>query len=240
VIAALAAGVGTWSAWPAAKQDGHERSPSMAAASHGHASIPGPTSAVADPKHAVAAPPAVEHPVTEMVTAEPAVTPAIATTPAPTVGSPVARSRERAQVAQGTRAAREVRERQVVSAPAAVSAEEPAASTKVVRAAPAIQPDLNAPSMASSSQDELRLIRAALTALRDGHPGDALDALGDHARHFPRGALASQRAGLRVVALCDAGQHAQGVREQQAFLARDDGSALAQRVRQACASEPGR
>jgi hypothetical protein len=113
-------------------------------------------------------------------------------------------------------------------------------NTTVTRNAPVITPDVSAPPVAPSSQRELTLIRAALTALRDGQPTDALDVLAEHARTFPRGALASQRAGLRVVALCDAGQRAQGMREREAFLAGDDSSALAQRVRQACSPEPAR
>jgi hypothetical protein len=83
-------------------------------------------------------------------------------------------------------------------------------------------------------------VRATLTALRDGRYGDALDLLAEHAAAFPRGAMAHERSGLRVVALCAAGQREQGSREKVAFLKSDPSSALAQRVRNACPDEPAR
>lgn len=81
---------------------------------------------------------------------------------------------------------------------------------------------------------ELVAIRAALTALRDQQPGAALTALEEHARRFPHGALMRERAGLRVVALCQLGRQDEGRREQAAYLAHDDSSALARRVSAAC------
>jgi hypothetical protein len=85
-----------------------------------------------------------------------------------------------------------------------------------------------------SNQGELAIVRATLTALRDKRPQGALELLDEHARQYPRGAMAHERAGLRVVALCDAGQIERGLKEQGAFLETDSTSALAQRVQKTC------
>jgi hypothetical protein len=84
--------------------------------------------------------------------------------------------------------------------------------------------------------DELALMRATLTALRDEHGADAMALLEEHARRFPDGVLAHERRGLRVIALCAVGRSAAGRAEQAAFLATDSSSPLAQRVRGACPS----
>jgi hypothetical protein len=49
---------------------------------------------------------------------------------------------------------------------------------------------------------ELALIRRARTALNDGRAEEALAALDEHARRFPKGVLAEDRAAQRVLALC--------------------------------------
>ncbi len=88
-----------------------------------------------------------------------------------------------------------------------------------------------------SMQPELHLVRQTLTALRDQNPQQALIWLEEHAQRFPRGSMVRERLGLRVVALCAAGQLESGRREQAAYLQKDNQSPLAKRVRAACGGE---
>jgi hypothetical protein len=85
--------------------------------------------------------------------------------------------------------------------------------------------------------EELRLMRAASTALTDDEPGEALRILHDHARRFPDGALAQERRALRAIGLCK--QRAPDARhERDSFLDSDAQSPLAARVRDACEPRP--
>jgi hypothetical protein len=54
--------------------------------------------------------------------------------------------------------------------------------------------------------EERSLVDQARTALARRAPDDALTALGEHRRRFPRGQLAEERLALEVVALVAAGQ----------------------------------
>lgn len=82
---------------------------------------------------------------------------------------------------------------------------------------------------------ELRLIGRALTELRDADPERALALLQRHAARFPRGAFATEREGLKVLALCAAGRIEEGRRAQAAFLRTSESAPIAVRVRLACA-----
>ncbi|MET0287240.1 MAG: hypothetical protein ABW352_22335 [Polyangiales bacterium] len=81
---------------------------------------------------------------------------------------------------------------------------------------------------------ELSLIEAAQQSLQRTQPGRALSQLEQHARSYPRGLLASEREGLRAIALCEAGRGAEGRRAKDAFLARAGSTPIAERVRKAC------
>jgi hypothetical protein len=81
---------------------------------------------------------------------------------------------------------------------------------------------------------EAALLQRAQTALATGAPAAALLQLEQHAREFPAGVLAPERAALRVVALCAAGREAEGRAEAASFLRAHAGSVLAERVRGAC------
>lgn len=85
---------------------------------------------------------------------------------------------------------------------------------------------------------ETELLREAHAASRRGDARAALALLDEHARRFPRGMLTSERSGLRVLALCDAGEVAQARTEASRFLASSPPSGLAERVRRSCAAEP--
>jgi hypothetical protein len=92
-----------------------------------------------------------------------------------------------------------------------------------------------APAVEVEAPHELVLIRRALTSLRDGEPIRALAQLDEHAARYPSGSFSTERRGLRVVALCEAGRGDEGERERAAFLKSAAGSPIAARVRSACA-----
>jgi hypothetical protein len=87
---------------------------------------------------------------------------------------------------------------------------------------------------------ELTLIRSALTSLRDGAPQRALALLGEHDDAYPNGAFASERRGLRIVALCESGRLDEGRKERVVFLRREGSAPVAERVRHACQEAPGK
>jgi RNA polymerase sigma-70 factor (ECF subfamily) len=72
--------------------------------------------------------------------------------------------------------------------------------------------------------------------LHAGEAAAALAALDQHARLYPNGFLAEERAGERVLALCDLGRTAEASEAARAFLARYPRSPLAVRVKGSCAA----
>jgi len=80
---------------------------------------------------------------------------------------------------------------------------------------------------------EVALLATAQRALARHTPAAALAALDEHARTFPRGALATEREGLRAVGACDA-KHGDGRARADTFVARHPTSPLVARVKAAC------
>ena len=113
-------------------------------------------------------------------------------------------------------------------APAASSAAAPAS---VPASAPPAEPAVD-PLAA-----ETALLGRAQSALAAGRNEEALAILEEHARRFPRGALAHERDGARWLALCASGR-AEAIRPAlRAFLAESPASPLAARLRVACGLE---
>jgi hypothetical protein len=78
---------------------------------------------------------------------------------------------------------------------------------------------------------------AAVHAALSAHDGAAaLAALTRHEARFPTSAVASERAGLRVLALCELGRTAEARVEARAFLAHAPRDPIVQRVRASCAA----
>lgn len=88
-----------------------------------------------------------------------------------------------------------------------------------------------APSAAMSSEEAL-LVGAIDTALRNGDAGDALRLAAEHERRFPRGVLAQEREGARVVARCMNG--AKSSSGAAAFLAAHPRTPMRARIVAAC------
>jgi RNA polymerase sigma-70 factor (ECF subfamily) len=87
----------------------------------------------------------------------------------------------------------------------------------------------------TSIERETELLREAHAASQRGEPREALALLEQHARLFPRGALVTERRGLRILALCEAGEVDTARGEAQVFLRGRPPAGLAQRVQRSCA-----
>ncbi len=85
-------------------------------------------------------------------------------------------------------------------------------------------------------QGELKLLGAAQSALKNGNASVALQALDEHSRKYPVGALSVERSGVRAIALCVAGQESRGRSAATQFLKKNPNSPLAGRVRTSCFS----
>jgi hypothetical protein len=143
------------------------------------------------------------------------------------------------------------------SAPSSPPPEAPGPSAVVVRpeqpqlvgSAPAAPPPAVAPSApprpapvlvhgaadaGADLAEELRLLGQAQTAMSAGDFTRGLTVLDAHRQRFPRGALAGERAGLRVVALCRSGAVEAGRAEGRRLLSANPDSTLAARIRTAC------
>ena len=81
---------------------------------------------------------------------------------------------------------------------------------------------------------EIALLNEAQRALASGQADRALQLLDRHARDFPRGSLAEERAAARIIALCALGRVTAARAETEAFVRKSPESPLVERVRAAC------
>lgn len=81
---------------------------------------------------------------------------------------------------------------------------------------------------------EIALLNEAQRALASGQADRALQILDRHAREFPRGSLAEERAAARIIALCALGRVTAARVETAAFVRQSPESPLVERVRAAC------
>jgi hypothetical protein len=118
---------------------------------------------------------------------------------------------------------------------AAVEAPPPVAAAEAAAPAPVVKARAHhvATARPSTLAAETALLRDADRALRAGDTATALARLDEDAARFPHGVLAPERAGERLVVLCEVG--AADPRVVAQFLAARAGSPLAARVRRACA-----
>jgi len=113
-------------------------------------------------------------------------------------------------------------------------------STRHRRTRPAsadVVPESSGKVNASTIEDEAALLAKGRTALRDGRPGDALTYVTEHARLFPQGSLAQERAMLKVAARCEAGDRETARSDAQEFVRRYPASPLRARVLALCAKD---
>jgi hypothetical protein len=91
------------------------------------------------------------------------------------------------------------------------------------------------PSTTESLAIEVRALRNAERALRDGNPGLALAFLQELDRQVPNGQLAEERDAAATTARCARGDHPFGVNMADEFAQRHPTSVYRARVEQACA-----
>ena len=145
---------------------------------------------------------------------------------------------------------------QIPAAAAATPSRAAAGPTPVPPAAPALAPPASAPAAhpverprrlsvaapanrtpAESLAVEVRALRNAERALRDRNPGLASAFLDDLDRAIPGGQMREERAALRAIARCTAGQQPFGVNLADEFSASYSSSAYRARVEQACGTD---
>lgn len=115
---------------------------------------------------------------------------------------------------------------------------EPAKSPEPPAAPPRLEPKAKLETALKTAlpplAEEARLLKQAQQALRTGNPSQALAALTEHQRRFPRGQLGVERDAARVQALCGLNQRARAAEDAAAFLRQHPGSGLAAQVRASC------
>jgi hypothetical protein len=94
--------------------------------------------------------------------------------------------------------------------------------------------ETQAPSQTETLAIEVRALRNAERALRDGNPGLALAFLQELDRQVPHGQLAEERDAAGTLARCARGDHPFGVNLATEFTERHPGSVYRARVEQAC------
>jgi hypothetical protein len=107
--------------------------------------------------------------------------------------------------------------------------------------APAAQPTASTKGAVVTASDlarERAIIEVARTAVSRGRISAALDAIERHAREFPKGQLAEEREGLRVIALARGGRSEEAEQRASAFRKRYPKSVLLPATEAAVESEP--
>ncbi len=89
--------------------------------------------------------------------------------------------------------------------------------------------------MLEQLREEKALIEKATSTLEGGDPAGALVVLDEHAKKFRNGQLTAERAGTRVLALCEQGKAEAARKEADRFLLRWPRHPMADRVAAACA-----
>lgn len=87
---------------------------------------------------------------------------------------------------------------------------------------------------ASLRPEEVRSFRRARAALARGDAAGALEAVEEHGRRFPGGFFAAELEVSRVQALCELGREPEGRAARDAFLLKNPGSHLGERMRGLC------
>jgi len=82
--------------------------------------------------------------------------------------------------------------------------------------------------------EEVALLSRAETELHAGRPSQALVAIAEHQRKFPRGSLAEERTAAKIQALCALGRNEEANAQLRQLLHISPKSALEERSRQAC------
>jgi hypothetical protein len=90
------------------------------------------------------------------------------------------------------------------------------------------------PATPTTLEDETRLVRGGINALHARDAAGALALFDEHARSYPNGVLAEERAAERISALCDLGRLTEASSAAASFLREHPHSPLASRVSVVC------
>jgi len=129
--------------------------------------------------------------------------------------------------------------RAVIAAPASFAAAGSRREARVARHAPQAQSPGQHGSQDGSLAAELRAVRGAERALRDGRPGLALALLQDLDRQVPHGQLTEEREATATLARCASDDQPFDVNLGEQFTARHPNSVYRARVEQVCARTDG-
>jgi hypothetical protein len=152
-------------------------------------------------------------------------------------GSPPARSRaERFPMPAALASA----ERPATLPPWAIAPLDARSSTATPDEASAVLPqrgqELGTPLAPTTIEAETRLVRAGVAALHSRDPAHALALFDEHARKYPSGILAEERAAERVIALCGLGRYSEARAATAEFLRDHPRSPVSARLRASCAA----
>jgi tetratricopeptide (TPR) repeat protein len=129
-----------------------------------------------------------------------------------------------------------------VAEPPAPVAEVDAAEGPSQPSAPVTPPERSGSTVSESSKpgneirQEVELLSKAQAALSRGRPQEALEALSEHARRFPRGVLIEERAATRARTLCALGRRQEAEAELTRMERLNPASAYLARARESCGS----
>jgi hypothetical protein len=104
-------------------------------------------------------------------------------------------------------------------------------------ATPKTKPTPKAPAQPKSLADEVALMQALSTALKQEDSGKVLVLVAEHERDFPKGQFIEERRAAKARALCRSGKLAAGKREAETFASRWPDSIHLTFVNQACGLE---
>jgi tetratricopeptide (TPR) repeat protein len=108
--------------------------------------------------------------------------------------------------------------------------------------APSALPERSSPGVGESSKrgkeirEEVALLSKAQAALSRGRPQEALEALSEHARSFPRGVLTEERVATKARTLCALGRRQEAEAELTRIEKLNPTSAYLARARESCGS----
>ncbi len=86
----------------------------------------------------------------------------------------------------------------------------------------------------SSLKQEAALLGRAQAALQSGDTREAISALMQHQKEYPRGLLSGEREAALAIALCQSGDLVRGQKQAQRFLSKSSESPMVQRLRATC------
>jgi predicted Zn-dependent protease len=144
-------------------------------------------------------------------------------------------------------AARSVEQPVALVAPAVAAPPEPVAEVEAVEpssepSTPLTPPERNGPTVSESAKpgneigQEVELLSKAQAALSRGRPQEALEALSEQARRFPRGVLTEERTATRARTLCALGRRQEAEAELTRMERVNPSSAYLARARESCGS----